>query len=110
MQKRRVGHAVVEQIAADRGKPDDVGSRFWAEEEIRALGHFMFTQIRNDELLVAQLVSTFYASSEDRVTLCGVAANDEHESGVFNVPDGARVSAITYGSKQTLCCGRLAVP
>src|SRR5258706_283570 len=32
-----------------------------------------------------------------------VAANDEHEPRVFNVADGARISAVTNGAKQTLC-------
>src|ERR1700694_1342092 len=43
------------------------------------------------------------------MTLCRVAANYDDEARVLDVADGARVSAIANGSKQTLRRGRLAV-
>ncbi len=109
IQKLGVGHAVLEQIAADRGKPNDVGPWFRVQEEVGALRHFVLAQIRNDKLLPVQLVSAFYASGQNRVALCRIAANDEHESRVLNIPDGAGVTAIAHGSKQSLRRRRLAV-
>jgi len=38
----------LEQIAADRGKPNDVGPWFRVQEEVGALRHFVLAQIRND--------------------------------------------------------------
>src|SRR6266478_1710370 len=41
----------------------------------------------------------YYSSGQDRMALCRVAPDDEHQPCILYVSDGARVSAVAYSSK-----------
>src|SRR5882757_8035544 len=89
-----VRKVVVKQIAADCIQPEQVCTWLGMQEEVRAPCHFMFTQIRDNELLPVQFVSALHPGGNDRMTLRCVAANDENKVSFLHVGDGTRISAV----------------
>ena len=89
--------AIVQDVARDGAKPHEVSSRLWLKEEIGAFRHLMLAQIGDDQLLPAQLVGPLDAGGQDRMGLRRIAADDEDEPGVLDVPDRSGIAAVTNG-------------
>src|SRR5713101_9903653 len=79
------------------------------QEEVCSPCHFMFTQVRDNELLPVQLVSTLHPRGNDRMTLRRVAADDDDKIGLLHVSDRTRIASVTNGAEQTLGRRGLAV-
>ena len=69
----------------------------------------MFAQIGDDQLLAAQFVGLFHAGGQHRVALGRIAADDQDQAGILDVPDRSGIAAITNGAEQTHRGGRLAI-
>ena len=100
---------VFEQIASDRREPDQVRSRLGVQEDVRTPSHFVLAQIGHDKFLAVEFVSALYARGEHGMALRRVAANDQHETRVLDVVDGAGIATVADGAKQPHGGGRLAI-
>lgn len=56
-----------------------------------------------------KFVRALYARRENRMAFGGVAANDQHQVGLFDIPNRARIATVTDRAEQTHGCGLLAV-
>ena len=77
--------------------------------DIGAAGHFVLAEIRDDELLAVEFVGALHAGGEHRMTLGGVAADDDDEAGLRDVCDGTGIAAVAHGAEQPGGGGRLAI-
>src|SRR5713101_7348146 len=102
--------AVVEQIAADGRKPDQIRACAWMKEHICTPRHLVLPQVRDDQLLTVQLVRSLDPSGQHGMALRRVAPDDQDQIGLFDVPDRAGIPTVTDGSEQASRGGSLAVP
>ena len=107
--KSHTSMAVVDHVAAHGGEPDEIGTWFGLEEDVGAIGHLMPAQVGDDQLLAVQFVRLLDTRREDGMTLCCIAANDQHQRSHADVCNRTRVTTMANGAKQALGCRRLAV-
>src|ERR1700737_1056910 len=79
------------------------------QEQISTSRHLILAQVRNDQFLAMELMSPLHTSRKHRMTFGCVAADNNHESRVFNVLERAGVATNSNSPEQTLCCRSLAV-
>ena len=77
---------------------------------VGAVRHLVFAQIGDDQLLPAQFVRALDARRQHRVTLRGVAADDDHQCRLLDVGDRARIAAVAHGSEEAGGRRSLAIP
>jgi hypothetical protein len=104
-----MGEALVEDVAAHGAEPHDVGAGTCPQVEIGPPRHFIFTQVGDDELLPVQLVGALHARGEHGMALGGVAADDQHQIGLLDIGDGARIAAVADRAEQPVGGRRLAI-
>ncbi len=104
-----VGKSVVEDIFGNRGNPDQICPRPRTEEEVRALRHFVFTQVGNNQFLAMHLVGPLDARCQHRMALSGIAADNQHQSRLLKIGDRSGVTTISNGSEESHGGWRLAV-
>src|SRR6266853_5815412 len=92
---------MVQNVTSDGGNPNEVGSWFRVDEEVGAFGHFMLAQVGHDKFLAAKFVRPFYAGGQDRMGLGGVTADNDDETGIFDVLNGAGIPTIPYRTEET---------
>ena len=109
IEKFRLRQAVVEDVAGDRRKPDQVGAGLRMQEEIGAARHLVFAQIGDDQLLAAQLVRALDARRQHGMALRRVAADDHHQAGLLDILDRTRIAAVADRAEQSRRRRRLAV-
>ena len=107
--ERRVRQAVVQQVAGDGVQPDQVGSRLGMQKQIGAPGHLVLAEIGHDQLLAVEFVRALDARRDHRMALGRVAADDEHQVGLLDVRDRARIAAVADRAEQAHGRRRLAV-
>ena len=59
------------------------------EKQIGATRHLVLPDIEHDQFLAVELVRALHARRNHRMALGGIAADDEHEIGLFDIRDGA---------------------
>ncbi len=109
-EKGSMRKAIVEQVAANGRKPDQIRTWTWVKENIGAPCHLMFSQIGDNQLLTVQLVRSLYTSGNHGMALCRVAADDNHQIGLFDVRDRTGIAAVAHRSEQAGGRRSLAVP
>jgi len=57
--------------------------------------HLVFSKIRRDQLLVAQLIRSFYSGGQYRMAFGGIRSNDDHQTGgsLNQSDDQAKISS-----------------
>src|SRR5216683_2830585 len=69
IEKLSIRLAVVEQVAGDGRKPDQVRARAGMQEEIGAARHFVLPEVRDNQLLTVQLVCSLHACGQHGMAL-----------------------------------------
>src|SRR5438270_454839 len=60
-------------------------------------------------LLAAKFVRSFHPRGQYRMGLSSVAADDDDQAGIFDIPDGAGITAVTNRAEQAHRGRRLAI-
>ena len=79
------------------------------KEEVCASCHLMLTQVGDNELLPVQFVRALHPCRNDRMTLRGIAANDENQISLLHIGNGTGIASIAHGAEQAHGRGRLAI-
>src|SRR5690554_1138907 len=96
-----VGQIMLEHIARQRRSPDQVSSPLRPQKEIGPLGQRMLARIHHDQLLTTQLLRRLDAGSDHRMILGGITADDDNHFGLLKILNGARITTVTNGAKET---------
>ena len=69
--------AAVDNVFRDRGRPHRIGRWVRLEEDVRALGHLVLAQVRDDQPLPAMLVGPLDPRREHRMVLRRIRSDDD---------------------------------
>ena len=103
--KSLLAKTVVQHIAADCRKPDQIGAGFRPEMKVSPPGHFMPSHIGHDQLLAAKFMRPFDSSRQHRMTLRRVRPDDDDQTGALEIFNRTAVPPVTTVLNKPMVAG-----